>query len=75
VPKSNPSPSTPAKPGIKVKPVKDLEPDESQIENVRGGQAMVGRRFSDATVKSKIMPFTGALTKLRELYIPTRAIG
>jgi hypothetical protein len=67
MPESKPNPSA-SKPGIKIKPVKDLEPDESQSQSIRGGFAGgVWKLFSDAGLKSKTMPFTGALTKLREL--------
>ena len=73
---SKPKPSTAAKPGpevkkpgLEVKPVTDLEPDESQSENVRGGKGMGGvtLRFSDAALKSQVAPLRDALAKLREL--------
>ena len=63
-----------AKPGLEVKPVTDLEPDESQSENVRGGIPAGGGkvaglppRFSDAALKSRVAPLRDALAKLREL--------
>ena len=79
---SNPKKSTPTKPELKVKPVKDLdlvkdlEPDNSQSENVRGGLAAgPGRggkwgvlgRFSDAGLKCQVAPIRHALVKLRTL--------
>lgn len=70
---SNPKKSTPTKPEIKVKPVKDLdlvkdlEPDNSQSENVRGGGAAPGRLFSDAGLKCQVAPIRHALVKLRAL--------
>jgi len=74
MPKSKPKPSAPTKPaldakkpGLEVKPVKDLEPNDSQSENVRGGQAFPRRPFSDATLKTQVLPLRDALVKLREL--------
>ena len=76
--KSKPKSSATAKAGLKVKPVKDLEPDDSQSEGVRGGQGGIGvvgpvgnggggLIFSDANLKSRVVPLRGALVKLREL--------
>ena len=70
--KSKPKPSAPAKPGLEIKPVQDLEPDESQSEDVRGGiggAAGPGRggAFSDARLKSQVAPFRDALVGLRAL--------
>ena len=71
-----PSPAKPApgakKPALEIKPQKDLEPDEAQSENVRGGQAAGmgagrGGLFSDAALKSWIEPILDALPKLRGL--------
>ena len=72
MPDSKPKPSAPAKPGLEVKPVKDLEPDEAQSENVRGGLAGIaigprGGLYSDAALKSRVAPLRDALAKLREL--------
>ena len=66
--KSKPKPSAPAKPGLEIKPVRDLEPDESQSEEVRGGiMGLPGTKiFSDAGLKSQIAPLRHALAKLRE---------
>ena len=77
MPESKPKPSAPAKPGLEVKPVTDLEPDDSQSENVRGGvpgTAGVGAhtfagKFSDAALKSRVAPLRDALVKLRELRV------
>jgi len=74
MPKSKPKPSAAAKPkldakkpGLEVKPVKDLEPDDSQSEKVRGGGAGIGAKlFSDAALKSRVAPLSDALVKLRE---------
>jgi hypothetical protein len=70
---SKPKPSTPTKPGLGVKkpglvvkPVKDLEPDESQSEDVRGGVPGPGKLYSDAGLKRQIAPIRGALVRLRE---------
>ena len=71
---SNPKKSTPTKPELKVKPVKDLdlvkdlEPDNSQSESVRGGGAGYGGKvFSDAGLKCQVAPISHALVKLRTL--------
>ena len=71
--KSKPKSSATAKAGLKVKPVKDLEPDETQSEDVRGGNAGAGTVygghfiFSDANLKSQVAPISDALAKLRGL--------
>jgi len=65
--KSKPKPSAPAKPGLEIKPVQDLEPDESQSGNVRGGLPGPGNLFSDAALKSQVAPFRDALVRLHAL--------
>lgn len=65
--KAEPKPSATAKPGLKVKPVKDLEPRDSQSENVRGGVRPPGRIFSDVVLKSQVTSLRDALVKLRDL--------
>ena len=78
--KSEPKPSVPNKPGrdvkkpaLEIKPQKDLEPDESQSEEVRGGNGGAGGPgrghlvFSDATLKGQVAPVRHALMKLRKL--------
>ena len=72
--KSKPKSSATAKAGLEVKPVKDLEPADSQSEDVRGGNGGaagpgVGKNggglvFSDATLKSRVAPLRSALAKL-----------
>jgi len=67
---SKSKPSAPAKPGLEIKPVKDLEPDESQSEDVRGGWggvAQKGKIFSDAGLKSRVAPLRDALVGLHAL--------
>ena len=75
---SKPKPTEPTKsgpevkkPGLVIKPMKDLEPDQSQSENVRGGNGAPGTGmgfiFSDATLKSQVAPIKDALAKLREV--------
>ena len=76
--KSKPKSSATAKAGLKVKPVKDLEPDETQSEDVRGGQGgigVVGGAGGNGGEASSPMPPSraglchsrGAVAKLREL--------
>ena len=77
MPESKPKPSAPPKSGLEIKPVKDLEPDDSQSEDVRGGQVGAGpkvtgigwlpAKVSDAALKSQVAPLGDALVKLREL--------
>lgn len=60
--------SSSAKPGRAVKPVSDLEPRDSQSENVRGGRRETGGGlFSDSDLKRRVTPLSDALAKLREL--------
>jgi hypothetical protein len=75
---SRPKPSTPTKPapgvkksGLEAEPVKDLEPGESQSEDVRGGfggteHVVPGLppRVSDATFKAQVLPLKNALVRL-----------
>lgn len=57
------------KPGLQIKPIKDLEPNQSQSEDVRGGNGAGGYGpgflFSDAALKSEVAAIKDSLAKLR----------
>ena len=75
---SKPKPSEPTKtapeikkPGLEIKPVQELELDQTELEKISGGFFAngIGRGglFSDAALKSNVAPIKHALAKLREL--------
>ena len=74
---SKPKPSEPTKtapeikkPGLEIKPVQELELDQTELEKITGGNCAPGTRgfiFSDAALKSNVAPIKHALAKLREL--------
>jgi hypothetical protein len=74
---SKPKPSTPAESTPEVRPMKDLELDESQSGSVRGGTcapgggnallpngAVLPGKVSDATFKTQLLPLKNALARL-----------
>lgn len=78
-----PKPSEPTKtapeikkPGLEIKPVQELELDQTELEKITGGNCAPGTVmpvrgggfiFSDAALKSNVAPIKHALAKLREL--------
>jgi len=70
MPQSKSKPSAPNKPKLEINPAKDLEPDDSENESVRGGGAAVmqkGKIFSDASLKNQVTPLRDALVRLHAL--------
>ena len=67
MPASNAKPSKPTEPTLEPELVKDLEPDRSKEEKLRGGSGTARGAFSDATLKRRVRPLTDSLAKLREV--------